>query len=336
VFGHRSPGGLFDVWPGPFNIVKNENLISVSNSRILVPNIVLPVGPRVAVDEVVRIIEIALRAADAGILVQNSRDDPTVGRDGFLIFTDLFALGSESRIVVRGSAAAALGLDLQTATNGRVLFPGWTLERRVDFNPEFVNRHPKFLASVKSNPVFKLSYTVPGERCLRCRATYVENDWRFNRQGAPIFIANEDLLVQAAQKIVLTRKGSNPFEPWYGTKIHEKVGAKQVGATALTIHEEVTRALDQFQQLQRAQSDKGKQEVSLRERLFTVLSVNTTPDPQDQTLVRVDILLANASGRPVTLSIVFTTPGAVALAGSNNLSLGLGISSGEQDLIFNT
>jgi len=37
----------------------------------------------------------------------------------------------------------------------------------------------------------------------------------------------------------------------------------------------------------------------------------------------VDVVVSNNTGQPVKLSIVFSVPGAVALAGSNNLSLGL-------------
>lgn len=296
---------------GPFNILPNENTLTVKNSVTAVEGIALPTGLRVPADEVVRIVNNALVAAGADIQIQKL--------NGRILLTDLIGVGGASRLEVRGDAAAAIGFEDQIGASGKNLYPAWTLDKRQGTTDRF----PRFVSRVKANPIFKATYAVPGERCLRCRATFVENDYRFGEDGEPILITNEDLLVQAAQKIVLTEQGSNPFEPWYGTRVHEKVGQKILGAVNLTIQEEVQQALTRFQEMQKKQST--VQTISPEERLFTLLSVNIIEDVLDPTLANVQIVAANASGRPVNLSVVFTTPGAVALAGTLGQPLGIGI-----------
>jgi phage baseplate assembly protein W len=301
---------------GPFNIIPNENTLTVRNGRSQVADIALPTGLRVPADTVVTTVNNALVAAELRVQI--------VKVNGRLVFTDLEGIGQNSRIEIRGKAAGALGFDIQIGARGKQLFPGFDVIKRTENTlglPDF--RFVKFRAPIKGNPIIKATYAAPGIRCLRCRGTFVENDYRFGQDGEPILITNEDLLVQAAQKLVLTEQGSNPFAPWYGTLIHEKVGLKAIGATSVTIHEEVSKALGRFQELQKLQG--RVQTVAAPERLFTVASIDTTLDPQDPTFANVDIVVTNASGQPISLSIVFTTPGAVALAGSLDQSLGLGV-----------
>ena len=301
---------------GPFHIVKNENTLTVKNNRSQVADIVLPVGLRIPADTVVTAVNNALVADGLDVVIQKV--------NGFLVFTDLEGIGANSRIEIRGKVAGALGFALQIGARGAQLFPGFDIIKRTN-NPLGIpdDRFIKFRAPLTGNHILKASYAVPGARCLRCRGTFVENDYRFGQDGEPIVITNEDLLVQAAQKMVLTEQGSNPFHPWYGTLLHEKVGLKSIGSSSTTIHEEVSKALDRFQQLQQRQN--RAQTVTNSERLFTVVSINQTQDALDPTFANVDIVVTNASGRPISLSIVFTTPGAVALAGSLNQSLGLGV-----------
>jgi phage baseplate assembly protein W len=144
---------------------------------------------------------------------------------------------------------------------------------------------------------------------------------RFNVQGEPLLIENENLLYQAALKILLTRKGSNPFHTQYGSQIMSRIGNKAVGAVAMLINEDVRTALANMQAYQAAQAK--YQIVTAKERLYSIQSVNVYPHDSDPTAFMVDIVVSNASGEPISLTIVFTVPGAVALAGSNGLSLGI-------------
>jgi hypothetical protein len=95
-----------------------------------------------------------------------------------------------------------------------------------------------------------------------------------------------------------------------------------VGAVTSLLTEDVQNALATMQALQQAQTK--FQVVSAKERLYAVSSVRVTPSPNDPTAFEVDVVVRNAAGDPVSITIVFSVPGAVALTGSNGLSLGLG------------
>lgn len=308
--GLAAPATLSSGVSGPFNILQNANSFTIRNSVLIVPDILLPTGPRVAAGVVVSTIDKAVKNAGADILVEN------VG--GYIFFTDLAKVGTSSRLEVSGTAREATGFGNQRGASGRILFPGWTLANRVDSIP---NRYPKFISQVRSNPVFKVTYTTYVERCLRCQGTFVENDTRLNELGDEILIGNEDLLYQASLKILLTLKGSNKYEPWYGTRLLDRVGTKLLGGIVSSLQEDVVRALRNIQELQKAQS--RYQQVTARERLYEILSINVINDPDDPTVIRVPIIVQNAAQQPIELNIVFTVPGAIALAGSNNLSLGV-------------
>lgn len=238
--------------------------------------------------------------------------------DSRLVFSDAATVGQSSRIKVSGTAAAPLGFEGQTGARGAVIFPPWKLITRQD---TITNRYPQFLDRVKQTANFRVTYTVPVERCLRCGATFVENDYRFDIRGEPLLIENEDLLYQAALKILLTGRGSNPFHPFYGSQLKSRIGSKAVGFVTTLINEDVRTALLNMQKLQSGQAK--AQPVSSKERLFQILSVNVTPHADDPTAFRVDVVVTNGSGQPISLKIVFTVPGAIALQGSNGLSLGL-------------
>lgn len=245
--------------------------------------------------------------------------------DGHIVLTDPSTVGPDSFIKVSGSAASALGfgspscnaVPYQWRASGRFLYPGWSLELRRD---SITNRFPKFNEVITGNPVFKVTYTVPPQRCLRCGGTYIENDYRFDVDGQTVLIENENLLYQAALKILLTDRGSNVYHPWYGTYLRSRIGSKALAGVASLINEDVRRALQRVQTLQ---DQKAKyQAVSFKERLYTILSVEVLPHSQDPTTYMINVVVQNASADPIDLSIVFSVPEVVALMGSNGLTLG--------------
>jgi phage baseplate assembly protein W len=292
----------------------------------------LPIGQRVRTDTLVQLFRDSLQ----NVVVVND--------DGYLSFTDVASVGAESRIRVSGRAAASLGFTGQVAARGKQVYPGWVLAKRDDILP-MVNRHgqlstharyPQFVGPVHLNPTFKVTYATVPNRCPRCAARFVENDWRFTVQGDLVFIGNEDLLYQAALKILLTKLGSNPYHQAYGSKILDRIGLKAVGATAMLLQEDVRTALNRMQGLQRQQT--RYQQVTQKERLYNILAVEVSPHRTDPTAFLVDVVVTNASGQPIELAIVFTVSGVAALAGTNNLSLGLnatGLTSEQARLFFN-
>jgi phage baseplate assembly protein W len=290
--------------PGPYDIRAGETLLSVTSSGGSY-SAYLPSG-RLSCDQIV---EILRRLRWSFVDVSND--------GGFLVLTDTAQVGPTAVLRVGGPAAISLGFDRAGGTNGRLLYPGWDMVQRPDV---ITNRYIRFRSPIRTNPMIKVSYTVPAHRCLRCRATFVENDLRYNAAGNLILIQNEDLLYQASLKILLTDRGSNPFHPAYGTSLRDRIGAKAISGVASLISEDVRRALTQMQTSQREQA--RYQQVSLKERLYRILSVQVNRHAQDPGTFQVAVSVQNASGQPVDLSIVFTVPEVVALMGSNGLMLG--------------
>jgi phage baseplate assembly protein W len=242
--------------------------------------------------------------------------------NGHLLISDTNTVGPDSFVRISGTGAESLGFGAtgntrQRSARGRRLYPSWNLEIRPD---TITNRAPKFTSRVRSNPTIKVTYSVPVSRCLRCRATYVENDIRFSVDGNPVFVDDEDLLQQAALKVILTDRGSNPYHNWYGTTIRSRIGSKAIGNVAAALQDDIRRALTRYQRLQKAQAE--VQPVSPKERLYAVLSIQVLPHEQDLTTFLVDVWVQNASSEPIQLNTVFTVPEVVALMGSNGLFLG--------------
>lgn len=303
--GLYSPASLVGSASGPFYITSDTNVLTVANQSESA-TVTLPTGFRVKADSIVR------------LFIQVLRDIAVENVNGHLVFTDASDVGPASRIRVTGTASEALGFLDQRATRGHKLYPAWQLESRDD---TIRNLFPRFVEPIKTNPHFKVTYVAPVERCLRCGGTFIENDFRYNIQGNPIFIENENLLYQAALKILLTDKGSNPYHNWYGTVLRSRIGLKRLAAVATLINEDVRTALNNMQKVQSAQAQ--YQQVTLRERLAAIRSVDVFPHETDPTAYLVDVVVSNASGEPIQLSIVFSVPGVVALMGSNGQTLGL-------------
>lgn len=226
-----------------------------------------------------------------------------------MLLTDTGALGTGSSLRLSGTATTLLGFQ-QVGARGRQEYPRWELADRV---------YPRFVEPVRLNPVFKLTYTAPPERCPRCGGSRVENDYLFDFQGNVVLVEGADLLYQAALKILLTRIRSNPFHPTYGSNLTSRIGTKATGAVSALIQEDVQRALNTMQESQRKQAQ--WQVVTAAERLYAVRSVQVTQNANDPTAFAVDVLVANASNKVVSVNIVFTVPGVTALPGTNGLSL---------------
>lgn len=322
------PSGLFSQAvlvggaPGPFVVRLCADLVGVDGNLLVLTTsagtveVRLPVGERVTSTAV----EHAIRAT--------AFDFVQVGtRNGAIVLADTNAVGPESFVRVSGQGAAALGFTAQTGSRGTQVYPAWQLASRPDVFPSISGvkapvpaRYPKFVRPVKNNPTFKVTYAAPPEQCPRCQATYVENDMRFDPQGELVLIDNENLLYQACMKALLTRKGSNEYHPAYGSTIMDRVGTKFLGATTMLLQEDVRAALLRVQKVQNEQAK--YQPVTAKERFYTLKNVQVTPG-DDPTTALVQVTVMNAALEPVNLSIVFSVPGAVALAGSNGKTLGL-------------
>ena len=308
---------------GPYQISRcsgvngpDANLLKITTGSGTA-NIRLPTGVR----QTVATIQRTLRLSPANDLVSVSSSG------GALSLTERNDTGHSSFIRVSERGAAALGFT-QLGARGAQVYPAWELASREDVYPTTIPgvsivkaRYPKFRKPLRGNPTFKVTYAAMPERCPRCGGTYVENDYRFNPNGEIITIVNEDLLYQACLKAILTVQGSNSYHPAYGSKMTTRIGRKIVGASAALVKEDVTNALAKVQTLQSGQM--RYQSVNSREMLYSIDTVDVRISTEDPTIFFVDVFVRNAAGKPVQLSTVFSVPGTIALAGSNNQPLGL-------------
>ena len=246
-------------------------------------------------------------------------------QDGAIAFKEKMNLGKDSWIKVSGKGAEALGF-VQKGARGMELFPPWALfkeesELPLALNPRSAStKKLMFKRPLKGNPQIKLSYVTLPSLCKRCRASFVENDYRFNPLGELLTITDENLLFQACLKMILTERSSNPYHPAYGSNIMKRIGKKAVNAPMGQIKEDVQKALRTVVSLQKQQRE--FQTVTSKELLYRIGSIDVRTDPQDPTTYFVDVIVYNASNQPVSISVTYTAPGAVALAGSNGAGLG--------------
>lgn len=303
--GLSSSAQITGAYIQPFQIPVNEQELSVTTQSGSF-TVTLPSG-YVTAQQVLDL----LSPTD---LISASKD-----AQGRLILKEANFTGPSSILILSGSAADHIGFKVQRGAVGKAIFPGWQLVERTNLLGQ-TGYKILFKSEVRTNPYFKVDYQVPRERCLRCRGTGIENDYRFDEKGEALLVNNENLLYQACVKLLLTRVGSNPYHRWYGTTLIDKVGSKAVGGVANAIRFEVVRALDDFKDTQGQQAK--YQFVSPKERLAGIDSVNVQANPNDPTVFLVDVVVRNASNEPVVISIVFSVPGAVALSGTNQLTLG--------------
>lgn len=304
----------------PFSIPAYAKTLVLLNRTSSV-SIDLPTGTRVSSEDVIRVIKTKLQQQQAKFSVSE--------RNGYLVFEDTLDRGPSSILQVAGDAATRLGFDLQVRARGRTVFPGWEMAEQQVLNP-YANsdlpailtaRYPRFKGVVRSNPVFKVTYTTYRHFCLRCVSYGTENDYRTGQDGEYLTVRDDDKLNQDGIKILTTIRGSNPYHPEYGSNLLTRIGIKALGTGTTLITEDVTRALTI---LQRIQGITGKyQDLTPKETLQSILSVVTTPSTIDPTIFAVDIVISNASSEPITINTVFSAPQAAALAGTNGLSFGL-------------
>lgn len=244
--------------------------------------------------------------------------------NGYVTVADAGDPGTSSKVQLSGTALEPLGFDEQSGDKGKMVVPPWRLYSRSVVNPQdavdSLGYFIRFDAPVKSGMYFTVTYPVAQNLCLRCLTTGVENDYRFDTQGATMMVADENLLYQSVLKVILTEIRSNIYYPWYGSTLSSLIGSKVLGGTAAGIRQSVTQALTMFQNLQSSLSK--YQRITAKERLFAVDGIGVTQSPKDPTVFLIEVNVRNYASEPVNITIVYTTPGTYALPGTNQLSLG--------------
>lgn len=243
--------------------------------------------------------------------------------NGVLVVKENLSFGRESQVRISGNAKEGLGFLDQVGSTGQVVLPPYRLFS-VPTSAVIEGEDPgyflRFDRPVRSNYYFTVSYLVSWNTCLRCRATEVENDMRFDDRGGTLVISNENLLYQSVLKILLTELKSNIYYPWYGSDITSSIGSKSNPSTANQIQQSIRTALSNLQSQQNQQTK--YQIITPKERLYSVDHVGVRPSEKDPTVFLVDVVVRNYSFDPIEITIVYTAPGAYALPGTNRLRLG--------------
>lgn len=204
------------------------------------------------------------------------------------------------------SLAPTLGLPSRRRYQGAVVLPGWSLvqdplvPQGVDPTRKVVlfrDRLDLYLPEAAERTVFELDYPTIVGACRRCAALSNEWDHRYDASGEPILARDTELLLQEAEKIVITVLGSNVFHPWYGTDLEKLIGRKVlVNSSYLEsqVQQGVTKALNRLQSLKAQQA--RLQPVTDLEYLARVAGVEVRQDPADPVFLSVKITLQNRSG----------------------------------------
>lgn len=226
--------------------------------------------------------------------------------NGQLKFTDLSAEGPGSRLLISGGAATALGLDRQRGATGREICPPWTVASKTGGAAR-----PQFLYPPKMvNARWEVTYTMDPNACRRCMASRVENDLRFRASnGEPSLIGDENLLYQTVMKALLTMRGSNPYHPWYGTRIASMIGSKGSQAASGIVKSEIDQRMKELISIQGTQAK--YQAMSMRERISEITRLDVLPHKDDPTTLLVKMSVRNQARKSVAISMVFATPGTV-------------------------
>lgn len=216
------------------------------------------------------------------------------------------SMPSTARVV---GAARQLGVVLGRVASGRLVFPGWSVERDAS-SPLESSRVLKFSSPVRnSEVVLQLGYFTDSSNCRRCRGSRVEFDYGVVG-GKYETVDGADLLLQEFDKFLFTRAGSHFKWPWLGSRLIDRIGGKGASAhfsPASFIQVDIAQAFRTYQDV-KSQQDRGGQDVSDEEYPYALGGVNVTSPPSDPTIALVSLSLVSRSRSPVVLKRVVGTP----------------------------
>jgi len=289
--------------PGPYTIETGDNdTFAVSINGGATQEAALPTGVAVAPE----LVASAINTQIVGLTASVTKGRLTLTQD---------ARGEQATLQLEeGNAHATLGFPALRFYRGRTAIPGWKLVR--DPNSPIATDRVLLLdrALPSGDDRIEVSYITRRDLCRRCAGLGLENDFRYDTQGNPVFVTNEALLLQEVEKIVFTVQGSNVFHTWYGTSLLSLIGTKIGGRGGAKYLEtqlvtEIQGALDRYLSIKERQAQ--VQPVTVREQLSRVRSIAVNQDRIDPTLFRVQVALENRANEIITFEdsvVVFDTP----------------------------
>lgn len=301
--GARVPAKAIGNKRGPYTLTQNVNdKLILKIGQGATQTIILPHANQVGAPQLASRLNYQLQGAYF-----------TVNNDKLVLLTQESGLGSSILIDAHSTAATTLGFLVNHEYRGRDLTSGWFLVNDPNTLLDRPTRLIVFDTPLRGGSDFvEISYTTVREECRRCGGTGVEYDWRYTSQGEIELVSDIDLLVQEIQKDMYTIRGSNLFHSWYGTGIIEAIGKKNVagGYAQNMLVSDIHQAFANWQEIKTRQESMG-QEVSDKEFPFRLLSVNLTQDPQDPTIINVEMTVQSRSREPIQLVRGLRVPGQV-------------------------
>lgn len=288
-YGNLTPAKTFGSTAGPFTVKTGVNdILSIQVGASAIQTIKIPPGTNLSTSRLADILTSKFSGlnffeVNGHITVQSSE----VG------------MGARFFIYPTSTLAGTLGVLTNQEFRGQKVAPGWSLvsvHRTLSDRPLRVIVLDDPLKSYQD--VTEINYVTIRQECRRCGSLAVENDWRYTKSGDVVEVVDEAILIQELLKIFYTVKGSNIFNPWYGSDLIEAIGKKLSAgdATQNFIISDVQRTFQRWQSIKRQQEEDVGQTVSDREYPYRLVSVNLTPSDQDPTVVLVRAKVQNRAG----------------------------------------
>jgi len=229
-------------------------------------------------------------------------------------------IGASLYIDPASTMAATLGIQTGREYRGIQSAPGWTLV--VDPSTSVSPRPTRLIVfdtPLKGyNDFVQVTYTTQYQDCRRCGGLNYENDWRYGNSGETANVIDEALLIQEIQKIMFTRRGSNPFVTWYGTFLSDTIGKKIANGGILQnqIVTDVTNTFNRWQSVKQQQETVIGQVLTDEEYPYRLLQTNVTQSTADPTVIYVSMTIQNRSSKPIQLTRGLILPQPLNLLGS--------------------
>jgi phage baseplate assembly protein W len=305
--GVGSPAGVRGSREGPFSIGPANGVLRVVVNGGAVQTVTLAPAERLSASRVADLLNASLR----GLLF--SAEGPFVR-----VRTEQAGRDASLYILASSPLAGLVGFAADRSYRGRLVAPGWTL---VSDPTTLADRPTRLVVFDEPLPGFRdfveIDYVTVREECRRCGGIGVENDWTYGGDGLVALARDEDLLRQEFQKAVLTVRGSNPFHPWYGSTLLERIGQKSVsqGIVRGLIASDVQQVFARWQSIKREQEQRV-QAVSDEEFPDRLLGVEVEQSSTDPTVLFVSITIQNRSRRPIQLTRGLRLPEPLEISGA--------------------
>lgn len=119
-------------------------------------------------------------------------------------------------------------------------------------------------------------------------------------------VQNTDKLVQDVLKLLLTKIGSNPFFPWYGSPLTSSMVGTALDASFLIsmAENQIRSGLETIQNLQRDQAI--RQKVTPGELLAAIRSIQVLRSPIDPRFFTIELTLLTKALKSITTSFTVT------------------------------